>query len=220
MSLPETPTRVVLFLSTLSLRRATFLFADHIELRAISIHALLAESDQPATKQAQNLLNFYPRSPCGERRTKTAPALRGLYFYPRSPCGERRTPPSRQSRITPFLSTLSLRRATERIPIVFSKPVNFYPRSLLFRFFSLRGISIHALLAESDLASTPISPARLIFLSTLSLRRATVFTPDCFLQMRISIHALLAESDVHTFYRIDGISIFLSTLSLRRATGW
>ena len=55
------------FLSTLSLRRATFLFADHIELRAISIHALLAESDQPATKQAQNLLNFYPRSPCGER---------------------------------------------------------------------------------------------------------------------------------------------------------
>lgn len=49
-----------------------------------------------------------------------------------------------------FLSTLSLRRATERIPIVFSKPVNFYPRSLLFRFFSLRGISIHALLAESD----------------------------------------------------------------------
>ena len=78
------------FLSTLSLRRATFLFADHIELRAISIHALLAESDQPATKQAQNLLNFYPRSPCGERRTKTAPALRGLYFYPRSPCGERR----------------------------------------------------------------------------------------------------------------------------------
>ena len=90
LSLPETPTRVVLFLSTLSLRRATFLFADHIELRAISIHALLAESDQPATKQAQNLLNFYPRSPCGERRTKTAPALRGLYFYPRSPCGERR----------------------------------------------------------------------------------------------------------------------------------
>ena len=34
------------FLSTLSLRRATFLFADHIELRAISIHALLAESDR------------------------------------------------------------------------------------------------------------------------------------------------------------------------------
>lgn len=39
------------FLSTLSLRRATFLFADHIELRAISIHALLAESD---SKSAQN----------------------------------------------------------------------------------------------------------------------------------------------------------------------
>ena len=134
MSLPETPTRVVLFLSTLSLRRATFLFADHIELRAISIHALLAESDQPATKQAQNLLNFYPRSPCGERRTKTAPALRGLYFYPRSPCGERPA-------------------EGERVSYTYA-------------------ISIHALLAESDLGS--------------KARQA---------MQAISIHALLAESD-------------------------
>ena len=87
------------FLSTLSLRRATFLFADHIELRAISIHALLAESDQPATKQAQNLLNFYPRSPCGERLVLLNSSIIVMIF----------------------LSTLSLRRATgfcQRYPCI------------------------------------------------------------------------------------------------------
>ena len=56
-------------------------------------------------------------------------------FYPRSPCGER--PWARGSRVTyvEFLSTLSLRRATEMIM------ANFNEHSL---------ISIHALLAESD----------------------------------------------------------------------
>ena len=35
---------------------------------SISIHALLAESDKPA-EIGPNLVNdFYPRSPCGERR--------------------------------------------------------------------------------------------------------------------------------------------------------
>mgnify|MGYP006896398634 CR=1 FL=1 len=34
-------------------------------------------------------VDFYPRSPCGERRTRTVPIPPGPYFYPRSPCGER-----------------------------------------------------------------------------------------------------------------------------------
>ena len=34
---------------------------------AISIHALLAESDGAATNTRARHLNFYPRSPCGER---------------------------------------------------------------------------------------------------------------------------------------------------------
>ena len=79
-------------------------------------------------------------------------------------------------------------------------------------------ISIHALLAESD-ATNPASVAREIkFLSTLSLRRATIsFTADTLMDTNfyprspcgerpvllnegaaddeISIHALLAESD-------------------------
>ena len=35
--------------------------------RRISIHALLAESDKVVEPGLANKLNFYPRSPCGER---------------------------------------------------------------------------------------------------------------------------------------------------------
>ena len=80
-------------------------------------------------------------------------------------------------------------------------------------------ISIHALLAESDVTGFDSGTMVPAFLSTLSLRRATgmlyYFCPVDY----ISIHALLAESDAYG--RINDISrlIFLSTLSLRRATG-
>ena len=56
------------FLSTLSLRRAT---QDNLGLTgttAISIHALLAESDSPSATSRAAPGDFYPRSPCGERR--------------------------------------------------------------------------------------------------------------------------------------------------------
>ena len=101
-------------------------------------------------------------------------------------------------------------------------------------------ISIHALLAESDLTIMLYDTSSLIFLSTLSLRRAT----ECFEwikeQYPISIHALLAESDTHPITILVRVVIsihallaesdfiflhplvlilqFLSTLSLRRAT--
>ena len=78
------------FLSTLSLRRATYDRNPHHGRTQISIHALLAESDVTGSESQKLILHFYPRSPCGER-----PATR------RAP-----TPQPR------FLSTLSLRRAT------------------------------------------------------------------------------------------------------------
>ena len=56
------------FLSTLSLRRATddeMIFEEQIE--QISIHALLAESDSEKVELNRTASNFYPRSPCGER---------------------------------------------------------------------------------------------------------------------------------------------------------
>ena len=56
------------------------------------------------------------------------------------------------------------------------------------------------------------------FLSTLSLRRATIAKGWDRLCKTISIHALLAESDIPFYSLIFVWLIFLSTLSLRRAT--
>ena len=56
------------FLSTLSLRRATkYHRADRVRA-CISIHALLAESDKDTLTDDVSTGDFYPRSPCGERR--------------------------------------------------------------------------------------------------------------------------------------------------------
>ena len=125
-----------------------------------------------------------------------------------------------------FLSTLSLRRATQIDKIFNLATRNFYPRSpcgerplflrcgpMTRRYFYPRSpcgerrwikssiaavfaISIHALLAESDKARGERINRNIAFLSTLSLRRAT--------------------SQCRTLAR--GTYGFLSTLSLRRAT--
>ena len=57
-----------------------------------------------------------------------------------------------------------------------------------------------------------------LFLSTLSLRRATEQSASYNEYLEISIHALLAESDSERCCKLDLFIIFLSTLSLRRAT--
>ena len=145
---------------------------------------------------------FYPRSPCGERLAEVdGEDTSSGDFYPRSPCGERPTitgiiysdrkisihallaesdglscpnPVSYQFLSTlslrratqikqtcraeiRFLSTLSLRRATDASKDTIKTVTNFYPRSpcgerpklLPYQFASIP-ISIHALLAESD----------------------------------------------------------------------
>ena len=104
---------MVTFLSTLSLRRATNCGPYHVKRHKISIHALLAESDRLCRILYSCPGNFYPRSPCGERRLN--------------------------------------------LP---SSPID-------------KNISIHALLAESDLIISIVLSTPPIFLSTLSLRRAT-----------------------------------------------
>ena len=124
--------------------------------------------------------NFYPRSPCGERLAgPSGPAF--LYnFYPRSPCGERRATKSDQGASNQFLSTLSLRRATKLKPRQTRTDTNFYPRSPCGERHKYHiadrvraYISIHALLAESDEPTAARNDKNDIFLSTLSLRRAT-----------------------------------------------
>ena len=172
--------KITQFLSTLSLRRATLLFwgeqyggkisihallaesdgasnnPQHLPL-AISIHALLAESDGASSKYMSYGWDFYPRSPCGERRSAADLPRPVQDFYPRSPCGERQV--------------------------------------LRYGVLTASLISIHALLAESDIFVFWTARSRRLFLSTLSLRRATVSRQN---QRQKPP--------------------FLSTLSLRRAT--
>ena len=64
-------------------------------------------------------------------------------------------------------------------------------------------ISIHALLAESDVFKMLLRDSLILFLSTLSLRRATWLRCWQLAARDISIHALLAESDMcHTVDRV------------------
>ena len=88
---------------------------DGSKSSVISIHALLAESDTLPRRFIGGSNNFYPRSPCGERRQHygsfrdlTVISIHALLaesdrrmllqaqaprnFYPRSPCGERLPP--------------------------------------------------------------------------------------------------------------------------------
>ena len=214
------------FLSTLSLRRATAKNTS-IAGRITSFLSTLSLRRATPTKRRGNVLKlyFYPRSPCGERRllfqnhiffhlflstlslrratsTVDSSSVCSSNFYPRSPCGERRPHSINYMIHTHFYprSPCGERRIVVRI----------YPHS--------RAISIHALLAESDLEQSSSYNAYL----------------------EISIHALLAESDCPVptapplpanFYPrspcgerlvplliVPKLITFLSTLSLRRAT--
>ena len=122
----------------------------------ISIHALLAESDQcrrprprPLFISIHALLAESDNCP----RVMVSPTL---YFYPRSPCGERLTLQDIKNFSALFLSTLSLRRATMTHTQRFC--ASTFLSTLSLRRATVRGISsgraetisIHALLAESD----------------------------------------------------------------------
>ena len=147
-------------------------------------------------------------------------------FYPRSPCGERRSNQPVTMRTWKFLSTLSLRRATGilaiSLRIVFAEFLSTLSlrRATAFSFALLYSttISIHALLAESDGILGRRLWYREQFLSTLSLRRATIWA---FLSLSM-ICAFLSTLSLRRATRCDplhGWSLeFLSTLSLRRAT--
>ena len=146
------------FLSTLSLRRATHYDNYNLHCVEISIHALLAESDPSLRFLWCRFCHFYPRSPCGERR---------LYYFNFSWFRDISIHAllaesdinsiSLIVHISRFLSTLSLRRATLELFLYYQDNRDFYPRSpcgerrKYHRADRERAcISIHALLAESD----------------------------------------------------------------------
>ena len=169
----------IVFLSTLSLRRATDVNGVQGYRTLISIHALLAESDRKKQRRQTSKLHFYPRSPCGERLDQIWAEAVEIYisihallaesdrpqppkarvlknFYPRSPCGERHFMAGVHELFRQFLSTLSLRRATRHCRQMKSG-------TLFLSTLSLR-------------RATEVSRIEFVFkqfLSTLSLRRAT-----------------------------------------------
>ena len=167
---------------------------------------------------------FYPRSPCGERPIKQQKRTTRKNFYPRSPCGERRSPRLVSDDFGQFLSTLSLRRATGGLELA------------LWGGF----ISIHALLAESDTVTAriidptfdfyPRSPCgerhtsgatyRILraFLSTLSLRRATLLSMFWLSRLFRFLSTLSLRRATMRMAFPAVRNVFLSTLSLRRAT--
>ena len=144
------------FQSTLSLRRATFRRGQLDHHRHFNPRSPCGErpAGQVLTKTADD---FNPRSPCGERRHSNhrlrsqndfnprspcgerpkffaRDTTKITNFNPRSPCGERRSLSIRKNGYYKFQSTLSLRRATVgNLSVLIDV-----------------GISIHALLAESD----------------------------------------------------------------------
>ena len=125
----------VIFLSTLSLRRATSIAGRITSNGTISIHALLAESDKIPNQCQIDQKNFYPRSPCGERHDILAGVNELLEIS---------------------IHALLAESDSLNLP---SRPID--------------KISIHALLAESDSKPKDLKSRRMVFLSTLSLRRAT-----------------------------------------------
>ena len=214
-----------LFLSTLSLRRAT---------QAVAV---------PVCQHT----NFYPRSPCGERPLEAytlttmgiflstlslrratyrflgavpsfcisihallaesdlhckTPITFRHYFYPRSPCGERRAPIP----LLPFRWYFYPRSPCGERPVAEEAVI---PPHKFLSTLSLRRATIDM---QLQLCRTKL------FLSTLSLRRATMPLRSRLKRVIISIHALLAESDSKQGRHYIGCKIFLSTLSLRRAT--
>ena len=227
------------FLSTLSLRRATF----HRYCYAASTRFLSTLSLRRATSKHRTVLcahcDFYPRSPCGERLS-SADALPANFLFLSTLSLRRATfSSSFRAGICRFLSTLSLRRATRSLKRPFGTMHrflstlslrraticgaccsaiirNFYPRSpcgerleMARAQFAISEISIHALLAESDLVVIIFWCSTMQFLSTLSLRRATTAIHVIQGGVDISIHALLAESDFFPqgFLFLCGISI-------------
>ena len=192
------------FLSTLSLRRAT----TH------PIGVLV------------RVVHFYPRSPCGERPVGVLSCYLDNIISIHALLAESDGHDPGGGRISQgFLSTLSLRRATSLNISRLARVFYFYPRSpcgerqtSLVVIGTNCIISIHALLAESDVRRLPwqisikyfyprspcgerhhchrLQKQVFAFLSTLSLRRATKIPLLCF----------------------PTIKTFLSTLSLRRAT--
>ena len=173
------PAKDSIFLSTLSLRRATCQRLGQIAVIRISIHALLAESDQAGNivdttvrisihallaesdtrTQSQSLFAYISihallaESDCYSFRHSAS----CWHFYPRSPCGERLGQIACGEPITAISIHALLAESDVQVQRANSHHTDFYPRSPCGE---RRPVGFQ----HSHIAG---------FLSTLSLRRAT-----------------------------------------------
>ena len=173
-----------LFLSTLSLRRATLVNVHNSPNSQISIHALLAESDECRSMSADGFARISIHALLAESDfIFSSPVSISKKFLSTLSLRRATLDDDLLTAIaTLFLSTLSLRRATAPLDVKQQRPADFYPRSPCGErpvFCRFAGAIIG------------------VFLSTLSLRRATVGQKRLRQKLAISIHALLAESDIH-----------------------
>ena len=178
---PGALTATTKFLSTLSLRRATYDTYSLMQCQAIFLSTLsLRRATGPGPARLASGAYFYPRSPCGERLGLDVTIIGRTWISIHALLAESDTW-ARGSRVTyvisihallaesdaltelnaccrrGFLSTLSLRRATCGNAGIGSPISDFYPRSPCGeRHADTKSTSFHKL-----------------FLSTLSLRRAT-----------------------------------------------
>ena len=198
------------FQSTLSVRRATYVISRELCSCKISIHALREESDYNCDICAAKIPDFNPRSPWGERHN--------FYFN----CAF----------MFLFQSTLSVRRATERVSGGLICNYDFNPRSpwgerrcyfilrvVVTIFQSTLSVRRATCLGYSALTKNryfnPRSPwgerprcfrtypISQLFQSTLSVRRATQSYSQSMEGFTISIHALREESDLVIKQRIS-----------------
>ena len=145
----------------------------------ISIHALLAESDLRRNASCNcRSISIHALLAESDLAGPSGPAF--LYnFYPRSPCGERLLEQSSSYNAYMISIHALLAESDDSLPALMLIACHFYPRSPCGE--RLRGWTLNI--------NGPI------FLSTLSLRRATVLVVPAGCWLPISIHALLAESD-------------------------
>ena len=191
----------------------------------ISIHALLAESDEERVASRSAKVDFYPRSPCGERRYNIIVKRNTYYIFLSTLSLRRATTQKKKNQPGKiFLSTLSLRRATVVHTLILADAMHFYPRSPCGerQLIACQNGQLLDFYPRSPCGERP-SKIRILdhilrFLSTLSLRRATI------------VFAGILPHDSHFYPRspcgerqriakpFREQFKFLSTLSLRRAT--
>ena len=197
-------TKIPKFLSTLSLRRATQYEQKrtHVD-RYFYPRSPCGERRHAGGTGNNRGCHFYPRSPCGERRgPKLGQLFRALIsihallaesdgspdhraadprdFYPRSPCGERQDLIAKELALAK-ISIHALLAESDKACLMRLQVKGISIHALLAESdniacmcIHLLIISIHALLAESDCQRSAMQSSVRPFLSTLSLRRATI----------------------------------------------